>query len=379
MSLVIAACNNPDILSVMVIVRLIIKLLCIIGPIAVIIMATIDIAKAVMAQDQSAVSRNVRRIPQKFIGLILIFLVPYILDFVIGIADSDYEYAACFENANSEYVDAAYINIADSLVVNAEQNLSRLIYDDAKLAVNKVKDQELKETFTARLKEVDKKIKEEEKRKEEEKKKEEEAKRKQSDDGGGVKSGSSSGSVSNTLNLPYYNQCDSRWKSVKFGSSSSTICSSGCGYSSLAMIASGLNNDGNINPKTVHAYIHPGISPNKGAIEDAALYNQNMLNKYDMNAQVLFYRGSGLSKDAKLTKIRDALKANKAIEVLIPGHYVVFTPATNGEVVLLDPGNGSNNGTYTLENLWNKFYNHKNRCNELGKCGFMYAVAYTAK
>ena len=80
MSLVIAACNNPDILSVMVIVRLIIKLLCIIGPIAVIIMTTIDIAKAVMAQDQSAVSRNVRRIPQKFIGLILIFLVPYILE-----------------------------------------------------------------------------------------------------------------------------------------------------------------------------------------------------------------------------------------------------------------------------------------------------------
>lgn len=373
MSLMVAVCNNPDVLSIMVIVRTIIKLLCMLGPIAVIVMSTVDVVKAVVAQNQDAISKNLRRIPQKLVMLALIFLVPYILDFVIGVADSEYEYAACFENANPAYVDAAYVNIADGLVANAEQNLSRIVYDEAKLAVSKVKDEELKEAFNDRLDVVDEKLDEiaEDKREESLV-----VEHDSGDDGGGVSAGSSSGSVKNTLNLPYYNQCDSRWKNVKYGSSSKTICSSGCGYTSLAMIASGLNNDSNINPKTVHSFIYPDISSNLGAITDAALYNSKVESKYGIDAQVLFARGTSLSKNERIAKIKEALNADKAVEVLIPGHYVVFAPGSSGNVVLLDPGNSSNNGTYTLENLWNKFYNHKNRCSNDGKCGFMYAVAY---
>jgi methionyl-tRNA formyltransferase len=97
---------------------------------------------------------------------------------------------------------------------------------------------------------------------------------------------------------------------------------------------------------------------------------------FNINADVLFSRGSGLPKNEKISKIRTALNSGKVVIVLVPGHYVVFT-GTGNRVELLDPGNSSNNGTYTLEQLWEKFKNHKNLCTTAGKCDFMLAVAYS--
>ena len=89
MILLVAGCNDPDVLSIMIIVRTIINLLCLIGPIAAIFMMSLDIVKAVIAKDQDSITKKTKGIIPKLIAVAFIFLVPSIIDLTVGIVDEE--------------------------------------------------------------------------------------------------------------------------------------------------------------------------------------------------------------------------------------------------------------------------------------------------
>lgn len=182
---------------------------------------------------------------------------------------------------------------------------------------------------------------------------------------------------------PYYEQCDSRWgtkiicdtadysNGVCYANNS--ICKSGCGYTSFSMIASGLNGDKNIKPdNTVSILSKYSYNSAGGAITDAALIDKKMLKNYNMQAEVLFPRGSSLSLKEKKLKIVSALKSGRPVELLVPGHFVALVGIKEDKIKLNDPGRPSNVGEYTVDEL-NSLFGSQRSCSDC----FVYAIAYS--
>ena len=359
--MVLNVCNDPQFLEIMVIVKRIINIIKVFAPIVLIIMMMVDIIKSVTAGNAEGISKSMRQIPNRLLAAAMIFLVPTILEFTLNFVDDSFEYAACITNADYEIIQVLYTNNADNYVIKVEQSLNEGDLASARYAVNLLTDESLKISYNARLDKVAKKIE-------------------SSKPTPSVNTGynNSSGNVDSNKTFPYYNQCDSRWKKISLNNGSTyNTCNCGCGYASLAMIISGLNNAVAITPKTVVPYVIT-FSYGNCAISDAALYNSEKLkSKYGVTPTVLFYRNDSLSDSQKKQKIVEALKAKKPVIVLVPAHYVVLTKINGDQITVLDPGNSSNNGTYTIDSLFKKYYNHKNRCTEQGLCGIRFAISYS--
>lgn len=149
--MILTVCSNADLLSVMILVRKIIDLLQIIAPVGLIIFASIDIIKAVISNKQDVIYSKLHQIPRCILAAIIVFFVPVIIDLVMSVADNTFEYAACFENANEEYVQDAYVSNAYEAVNLAENSLKMYDHDAALLLTNKIKDNDIKAALKDRL------------------------------------------------------------------------------------------------------------------------------------------------------------------------------------------------------------------------------------
>ena len=140
-----------------------------------------------------------------------------------------------------------------------------------------------------------------------------------------------SDTINNSLGLPYYNQCDSRWSTITYDTGGATLCKSSCGYTSLAMVASGLSHNNNINPYTVVKDIR-GLSDGQksnrgyGAASTSELTNSKYLIKYGIRAT-----------NINTNNIVNNLQNGHPIIVLVPGHYITLSISNNGNIVVMDP------------------------------------------
>lgn len=215
----------------------------------------------------------------------------------------------------------------------------------------------------------------------------------------GLKDGTSifnKGSICNVHkydDFPEYNQCDSKWGSIKICDQADfdgngiciagdNICDSGCGYTAFTMIASGITGKKDLTPDKTVPYLAK-FSENEfgGAITDSALINPEMLKKYNMKAEVIFARSSTLTTAEKKKKIVEALKKGNPVELLVPGHFIALVKMDGNKIKLNDSGKVSNNGYYTIDELYDLMYKQRNNrkgdtCDSLGSC-FVYAVAYS--
>lgn len=156
--MLLSVCSDPDLLSVMYLVNQIINLLKVIAPIALIVSMMMSIVKAVTARDDSAIAKEKSKIPKKILAMALIFFVPTFIQVVMNIVDSTYEYNSCFVGATKENIAQAYLTNADNAVIKAEDSLDYGDVEEAKLAVNKLTDEDVKADYKARLKTVEETI-----------------------------------------------------------------------------------------------------------------------------------------------------------------------------------------------------------------------------
>ena len=363
---VLGICDAGEILETFSIVNTIVLIIKIVVPIILLVSGMITLLKAIKDKDENLLAEAKKSLITKCIAAIFIFFVPTFVNALVKAGSTEENnYIDCLNNATPENISKAYLTEAETLLARADENKDLDDYYAARVAASKIKDKELRKKYMEKLDAMYEIIKKEM----------EEAEKNTNPDGGNNGGGNNTGS-----SFPYYAQCDSKWGNKSYNGTN--LCKAGCGYTSLAMVLSGLKNDSSITPYTVHEYVYgQGISvnPGGGAITDAALVSPKVASKYGVTIQTLFGRNGNEDsathqKESSLTT--NALVQGKLVVLLIPGHYIAL--GGNGtNVVVHDPANSNNNGTYTIEQVYNKFKNYSNRCSSGGTCGFIYAVAYS--
>lgn len=86
-------------LSVLYYVRLVIRILQILVPIALILWGTIDMGKSIITGDEKKIKEARKPLIQRFISAVIVFLLPFIINVVVSFVTSNTEYKDCWNEA----------------------------------------------------------------------------------------------------------------------------------------------------------------------------------------------------------------------------------------------------------------------------------------
>jgi len=410
---ILSICDNAEILSILRLIKIVIGIIRVVVPILLILSLSLEFAKAIMSSDSDLLKSASFAAVKKCIAAVLIFFIPTFMNMIGNVTSDDGLYKTCLENATVENIDAAFEVRAQTLMARAKDNISNTSYQLAKLAVKKINDPILRSQYEEELQDLKVVIRAQElinyaakTLKEEDYEAALETVELIEDEN--IKNElnlklesvaammsvyaeeySSDGYTKNPLGLPYYDQCDPRWKNTKydtgggFNGGMATVCSSACGYVSFSMVAAGLNKDMSITPLTVIEKMR-GINLSQGeyttrgggAAGDGELISDAYMKYYNLKAEVLFYRGHGSGSLFTKTEVMKALNSGKAVVLLRPWHYVTLVGDGKGKIILLDPNHADKNGTYTIDKLYNLL---QSQSASPSNSTFVYAIAYSAR
>lgn len=198
---------------------------------------------------------------------------------------------------------------------------------------------------------------------------------------------SSSGGIANPYQVSYYSQVsDSRWANSTVPIPPyNTISSIGCGYTSMAMLITGLTHDYTNTPKTVVNYLNSTgksyyISESfcAGCMEITAI--PILADKYSFSYSELFndWQGRGASESDKKAAIKESLLMGHMMIVSVPGHYIALVGIKDDDYVYAADPADKMFTAYTYQ-IWNTYYNHKNRCTKSNNCGIKEAYEVYSK
>ena len=143
-------CENPDFLSVMLIINNLILIIKILAPVVLIIITIVSFFKTTVSSDdnKNTISLAITRI---FIAA-FIFFIPNFVEAVISlIPSSDINYKACFTDATEENIKSLILKNAQKLVSNAESTYKLIDYNEALYAVNRMQTSTAKDNLLKRL------------------------------------------------------------------------------------------------------------------------------------------------------------------------------------------------------------------------------------
>ena len=358
---ILSLCDSGDVLSVFRIVNIIIMIIKVVVPILLIIVGMVTLMKSIKTGNEDLLAKAKKQLVSNCIAAVIIFLVPTLVNVLARLSSNDgNSYLSCLNNATIENINQAYITQAEALLASSEENLNYNGYYSAVTVVSKIKDAALRKQYNEKLATMYKAIEAELKERNEQEK--------PTGDGGTASDGTPLGDGSA---FPTYIQCDSRWGNKSYNGTN--LCNAGCGYTSLAMVISGIKRDPTITPDSVHEYIYGNrisVNPGGGAITDAALCDSRVASHYGVKIEVLFGRDS-VGKTEASNRIVNALNQGKKVVLLRPGHYIALS-GTGSQIEVHDPAWYGKNGVYDINGVYNTF-----GCNKSGSCGFVYAVAYS--
>lgn len=152
---ILSICSNPDILKVMMLIKIVISAICVAIPIILIVVLMLDYAKAVSSNDNDLVMKITRNLPYRLIAVAVIFFIPGLVKVIVNIADgSANTYIGCIENATPDNIESAYTESASESVRRAKETLSINDYYTAKSQISKVKDATEKNELTQELEDI---------------------------------------------------------------------------------------------------------------------------------------------------------------------------------------------------------------------------------
>jgi len=210
-------CSDPGLANILAIIKRFMNIIWIIGPILAIVSAVIIAIKMMSNPDEKKYKPLFKNC---ITALLMLFLVPLLVNVVMGLFDDTFEIAACWNQASNVSTNGQNSGYID----NDKDKSGSMLTDPSKY-----------ETGTPPT----------------------------SSSGSSIVPASSSTytSTKNKIKYNLYNQADSRWGSTKF-SSGSTIAASGCMITSTAVISSAYNSS--ITPLTVFNSAHRHNHPRNG-------------------------------------------------------------------------------------------------------------------
>lgn len=341
--LVFKACENIAVLRTSYFIKKLLQMAFIIIPIGLIVMLALDLAKSITSSSEEDMPTNLKRAGKRLLFSIFVFLVPTITNVLLNnVVGVNVDYQKCLNVTQK--------GIKNQIAINKKKcqaNRGNYEWDDKSSdCVLKTMPPEYKIQY---------------------------------DGGRKIISVSSKGSGSAKGQFKYYNQCSpTTWKN---NCTSKTMCESGCGLTSLAIVANAFSGR-TVTPNTIRDYVcangHSG-----GALGYDWFTNKGLLNKFNLQSkEIIGHNESANYSKAKAKAIKKAVDEGDGVVLLIPGHYVVVGPGkscSSNEVYLYEVGKRALNGCYTMKKLWNTTYNRKNKCSDSGICGWRQAWAFNSK
>ncbi len=139
--MIITVCDNPDVLSVLRLVKIVVTIIRIIVPIILIVSLSINYLNAVHNNDSDALHKANKGAVIKVIATILVFLLPTFVKLIMNIASyNSTNYTACMDYATEDGIKNARISQANNLIDQFKNTLTRNDYNNAINYVNKIKD-----------------------------------------------------------------------------------------------------------------------------------------------------------------------------------------------------------------------------------------------
>ena len=144
-------CNNPNILSVVIIIKTIITIIRIAVPILLLLFGTIAFVRAVKNDEE--LDKAKKNIVSKVIAAIIIFFIPSFVSLISKIVGfSDYQ--ECIDLATPQGVVIAYQNAADQAIAAFEESEEYGDYLNALTYINTIPDDSVRESSLQRLQEL---------------------------------------------------------------------------------------------------------------------------------------------------------------------------------------------------------------------------------
>ena len=109
-------CNDIQLLNIVTIFKSLISLVCIIVPVILVIFLIVDVVKTISSNDVDT-KKMFKSFGKRIIAAVFIFLIPFVIDFVIGIIPTGkFYYRDCYDIASKEKVqEKAYENFTSSV------------------------------------------------------------------------------------------------------------------------------------------------------------------------------------------------------------------------------------------------------------------------
>ena len=145
------ACNNPDVLRVIMYVKILLKYVFILVPMGLILMMGLDFFKNVVAGKEDDMSKNTKLSLKRLIFCVALFFVPTIVSLVVKIIDDSLEidtsYISCITNAESSIIEEKEADYAWNIVEEAKASNDFNKIEEALAYVNRIKDEEKKKEY----------------------------------------------------------------------------------------------------------------------------------------------------------------------------------------------------------------------------------------
>ena len=142
-------CENPDILTAMLVINKIVLILKVLVPVLLIIVTIISLFRTTIDSDnyKDAIILFLSRV----IIAAFIFFIPSFVEAVFSFVPVDLGYQDCFDNATPEKIKMYMVKSAVSLVKKAEETLTYTTYKDALYTVNRLDEEPTKTNLLNRL------------------------------------------------------------------------------------------------------------------------------------------------------------------------------------------------------------------------------------
>lgn len=135
------ACNEPEILEMLMMAKTIINIVCIFAPIIVIVNSMIDVAKATVGKGMDEITANIKHIVPRLVAMSMVFLVPSFLQLTINMVDDYSKFATCLNMADEDGIQLAYLGKANRMIKEANnEDCTYRDYSELQVIKSKIKD-----------------------------------------------------------------------------------------------------------------------------------------------------------------------------------------------------------------------------------------------
>ena len=147
--MILSLCDNPDVLSVFRIIRVLIQIIKIVVPIILIIKGMLSFTHGVTEGEPS---KDLSTLTKNIIAALLVFFIPTLVFTIADATEFDSSnIITCIKDATDEGVNRAASKRANEYVLIAKNTLNLGYYTQAKTYVNNLKDSATKNSLTSQL------------------------------------------------------------------------------------------------------------------------------------------------------------------------------------------------------------------------------------